>query len=90
MRQSCQRRGASTYNDAVEKSELEDVLRLLREASEQAAHIRIELTDDYLALIDQVEAMPQNRPGTEKTDRWFGIRQYKEFFRRAVPAHQKP
>jgi len=40
---------------------------MLREASEQAAQIRIELTDDYLALIDRVETMPQNQAGADKS-----------------------
>lgn len=40
---------------------------MLRDASEQAAQIRIELTDDYLALIAQVEAMPQNHAGADKS-----------------------
>ena len=45
---------------------------MLREASEQAAQIRIELTDDYLVLIERVEAMPQNKPGADKSGRWLG------------------
>jgi len=44
------------------KPTVEDGLRILREAAEQAAQIRIELTDDYLALIARVEAMPENQP----------------------------
>ena len=40
---------------------------MLREAREQAAQIRIELTDDYLALIDRVETMPQNQAGADKS-----------------------
>ena len=71
------------------KSTLEDGLRALREATEQAAQIRIELTDDYLALIAQVEAMPQNQSGANKIDHWLGIRRYKEFFRRATPVPRK-
>ena len=54
------------------KSTVEDALRMLRDASEQAAQIRIELTDDYLALIAQVEAMPQNQAGADKSGRWLG------------------
>jgi hypothetical protein len=73
----------------VKKSELEDVLRILQEATEQAAQIRIELTEDYLALIDQVEAMPQNQAGAVKVDRWPGIRSYIESFSRVERAPRK-
>ena len=45
---------------------------MIRDASEQAAQIRIELTDYYLALIDCVEALPQNQPGADKSGRWLG------------------
>lgn len=78
-----------TYNWLVKKSELEDVLRILQEATEQAAQIRIELTEDYLALIDQVEAMPQNQAGAVKVDRWPGIRSYIESFSRVERAPRK-
>ena len=54
------------------KPTVEDGLRILREAAEQAAQIRIELTDDYLALIARVEAMPENQPGADKSGRWRG------------------
>ena len=80
---------ARAYNRLVTKSELEHCLRILQEATEQAAQIRIELTDEYLALIDQLEAMPQNQPGAVKVDRWDGIRRYKDFFARAKRASQR-
>ena len=51
----------------VVKSRVEDGLRILREAAERAAEIRIDLTDDYLALIAQVEAMPENQAGSDKS-----------------------
>ena len=53
------------YNWDV-KSTLEDGLRALEEATELAKAIRIELTADYLRLIAQVEAMPQNQSGAGK------------------------
>jgi hypothetical protein len=53
---------------------LEDGLRALRESSELAKGIRIELTDEYLRLIAIVEAMPQNQSGAEKSSRWLGNR----------------
>lgn len=52
------------------KPTLEDGLRALQEATEMARHIRIDLTDDYLALIAQVEAMPQNAPRADKSWVW--------------------
>lgn len=49
------------------KSTVEDGLRILREAAEQAAELRIELTDDYRELIAQVEAMAENQTGADKS-----------------------
>jgi hypothetical protein len=46
---------------------LEDGLRALREASEQAASIRIDLDEEYLRAIRLVEALPQNQSGADKT-----------------------
>lgn len=60
----------------MDESEIKDSLRILREAAEQAAQVRIELTDDYLALIARVEAMPQNQSGADKSGRWLGSRSY--------------
>jgi hypothetical protein len=56
----------SHYNWCV-KPTLEDGLRALREASELAPAIRIELTDDYLDLIARVEGLAQNRSGADKS-----------------------
>jgi len=58
------------------KPTLEDGLQALREAAELARHIKIELTDEYLALIAQVEALPQNQSGVDKSGRWLGSRAY--------------
>ncbi len=58
---------------------LEDGLRALREATELAKTIRIELTEDYLRLIAVVEGLPQNRSGADKTGRWRGSRAYWSF-----------
>ena len=49
---------------------LEDGLRALREATEQAKSIRIELDDQYLALIAAVEARPDDQSGTDKSWVW--------------------
>lgn len=46
---------------------LEDGLRALREASEQAASIHIDLDEEYLRAIRLVEALPQNQSGADKT-----------------------
>ena len=49
------------------KPTLEDGLRALSEATELAAGVRTDLTEDYLRLIADVEAMPQNRSGADKS-----------------------
>lgn len=49
---------------------LEDVLRMLDEAAEQAKSIRIELDDEYLRMIAVVEARPQYQSGADKTWVW--------------------
>jgi hypothetical protein len=36
--------------------------RVLREAREVAEALRVDLTDEYLALIEAVEALPENQP----------------------------
>jgi len=59
--------------------ELERVLRSLEEAAEFAKTYRFEMTDDYLALIARVEAMPQNQSGTDKSGRWRGSRAHAAF-----------
>ena len=52
--------------------ELERVLRMLDEAAEWARTYRFEMTEDYLALIERVEAMPRNQSGADKSGRWRG------------------
>ena len=49
------------------KSTVENGLRILREAAEQAAQVRIDLTDDYRELIAQVEALAENQAGADKS-----------------------
>jgi hypothetical protein len=61
------------------KPTIEDGLRALREASELAKEIRIELTDEYLRLIRLVEGMPQNQSGAQKSSRWLGDRRSMDF-----------
>ena len=56
--------------------ELERALRALDEAVEFAKSYRFEMTEDYLALLAQVEAMPRNQSGADKSGRWRGSRAY--------------
>ena len=62
------------------KSTLEEGLRILAEATEVAKSIRIELTDDYLRRIAQVEAMPRNQNGADKSYVWRRDRTFKACF----------
>ena len=66
------------------KPSLEDGLRALREASEQAASIRIELDAEYLRAIAIAEALPENQSGADKT--WVGnlLHESADNFARAV------
>jgi hypothetical protein len=54
--------------------ELKHVLEGLQEAAAFAKSYRFDLTDEYVALIEQVENLPQNRPGADKSGRWLGSR----------------
>jgi len=68
------------------KSTLEDGLRALAEATELARSIRIELDDNYLALIARVEAMPRNQSGADKSWVWRMDEAFRDHYRRATPA----
>jgi hypothetical protein len=57
-------------------ADLERTLRGLQEAADFAKGYRFELTDEYLALIARVEAMPRNRSGANKSGRWLGSRSH--------------
>jgi hypothetical protein len=52
--------------------ERDPLLQALDDAVEFARTYRFELTDEYLALIEQVEAMPRNQNGADKSGRWLG------------------
>jgi hypothetical protein len=67
-------------------STLEEGLRILAEATELAKSIRIDITDEYLRLIAQVEAMPRNQDGADKSYVGRGARAYRDFFARAKAA----
>ena len=62
---------------------LEETLRTLAEAAELAKSIRIELTDEYLALIAKVEALPQNRSGADKSGVERSAKAFREHYLRA-------
>lgn len=64
--------------------ELERVLRGLDRAAEFAKTYRFEMTDDYRALIAQVEALPQNRQGADKSWVWRLIDSSARFYKSAV------
>jgi hypothetical protein len=67
------------------KSTLEDGLRALREATELAAAIRIELDAEYLHAIAIAEALPENQSGADKTWVWRMDRAFREHFKRVRP-----
>ncbi|HET9359607.1 MAG TPA: hypothetical protein VFO58_07655 [Vicinamibacterales bacterium] len=51
---------------------LASFLQGLEEATEFAKAYRFEMTDDYRSLIEQVEALPRNQSGADKSGRWLG------------------
>jgi hypothetical protein len=61
--------------------ELDRILRGLKEAAEFAKTYRFEMTEDYLALLARVEAMPQNQSGADKSHVWRGLQAYKNSFK---------
>jgi hypothetical protein len=70
--------------------ELERVLRGFKEAAEFARTYRFEMTDEYLALLAQVEAMPQNQSGADKSHVWRGLRAYRDSFKNVQLLPRKP
>ena len=62
---------------------LADGLHALRDATERARSIRIDLDEEYLANIARLEARPENQSGADKT--WVGRldRAFRDMFRRA-------
>lgn len=61
---------------------IEDGLRALRESTESAQSIRVELTDEYLRHIAVVEGLPENQPNARKSSRWLGSPRWWDFVRR--------
>jgi hypothetical protein len=72
------------YNPRMRPT-LEDGLRALREATELAKTIRIDLTEDYLRLIAAVEALPQNQSGADKSWVSRAERAFRDVFAKARP-----
>jgi hypothetical protein len=60
---------------------LEDALRALRDAAASTGNLGIEISDDYLDLIAQVEALPQNQSGADKSHVWPAQRAYVDSFK---------
>ena len=72
---------STTGNGGAATLPLEDMLRALREAPEEARSLGIELTDDYLELIAQVEALPDNQSGSDKSHVWPAQRAFVDSFK---------
>ena len=64
--------------------DVERALRGLDDAVEFAKAYRFEMTADYVALVARVEALPQNRPGADKSWIWRLIDSSTRFYRTAV------
>jgi hypothetical protein len=64
---------------------LDDALRALREAVEQAPSIRVELDDAYLRTVAAVEDLPQNQSGVDKSWVWRAIDSSIRHFAGATP-----
>jgi hypothetical protein len=60
---------------------LKRLLRGLEKAREFAKSYRFEMTDDYCALIDKVEAMACNQPGADKSHVWPAMQAYVNSFK---------
>lgn len=71
--------------------DLKRVLEGLEDARAFAAGYRFVMTDEYRTLILQVEQLPRNAAGADRSDRWLGSRAVQEALRaRAVPRFRKP
>jgi hypothetical protein len=70
--------------------DLQRVLRGLERAREFAKSYRFHMTDEYRALIAQVEALPRNQSGADKSGRWLGsLADYKAWYRKVRPVPRK-
>ena len=70
--------------------EREHLQRVLDEAAEFVKTYRFQLTEDYLALIAEVENLPQNQSGADKSGRWLGsVAHARSLAARADPVPRK-
>jgi hypothetical protein len=63
--------------DEYDRAMADDLKRVLpgfEQAQEFARTYRFEITDEYRALLAQVESMPRNQPGADKSGPWLGSR----------------
>jgi hypothetical protein len=65
----------------VMRSTLEDGLRALREATELAKSIHPTVDDQYREWILQIEALPENQSGSDKTWVWEAQQTFLDFFK---------
>ena len=66
-----------------EDEDYEELVRLL--APFRAMRIEtgpVALSDEYLKMIEEVEAAPENQSGSDKTWVWRADRQYRDYFDR--------
>lgn len=70
--------------------ELERCLAGLREATEFARTYRFEMTEDYLALLARVEAMPANQSGADKSGVWPAEQAYIDTFKNVRLLSRRP
>lgn len=62
---------------------MDPLLRALDEAVEFARTFRFEMTPDYLALIERVEALPINQDDADKSGLWRGHVRDRQHFKNA-------
>ena len=70
--------------------EVDAALRGLEKAAEFAKSYRFEMTEEYLHLIEEVEALQRNQPGTDKSYVWRAQRAFLESFRNVRRLSPKP
>jgi hypothetical protein len=70
--------------------ELERVLCGLDEAVQFTKSYRFEMTEDYLALLAQVEALPRNQSGSNKSAVWPALQAYVDSFKGARLLPREP
>jgi hypothetical protein len=70
--------------------DLQRVLRGLERARAFAKSYRFQMTEEYRGLIAQVEALPRNQSGADKSGRWLGsLAEHKSWYRTVRPIPRK-